>query len=105
MTRCKVGDLVYLVQALLPENIGKTGQIISADDHPLSDYSHGPRWILRPSALTRSVQYDGAIVTGAPFTSSPDAWLRPISGVPVDDETPTVIETPIATNMGAQGWM
>lgn len=114
MTRCKVGDLAYLARAELAENVGLVVEVVRGDSIRCRDESIEQwRWICVTRSPVASIdRTTGALQPGwTGELSIPDSNLRPISGVPIDDEVPEErewsIETPIATNIGvsAQGWM
>lgn len=83
---CKPGDLAIIMKAILSENIGRIVLVLrSSDIHP----KLGFRWFVKPQNPMRIVS--GAdLVTIAPVSTDigamPDAWLKPVSGLPMDDE-------------------
>jgi hypothetical protein len=87
---CKPGILAYIAHSTLPQNIGKVVEVIAADLSRLPGESiEAPRWVIKHrSPMHVVIRGTREIVIRAPGTlmSAPDAWLRPISGVPVNDE-------------------
>jgi hypothetical protein len=90
-TRCKPGDLAYIIRASVPENIGRVVQVIERD---LSLGANDPnpgevRWhISMPDNSYGIDRTTGGryLVPPGQCLSAPDANLRPISGVPLDEE-------------------
>jgi hypothetical protein len=81
---CKPPDLAYIVYTNgLPENIGRVVEVIE----PYGEFRDlGFCWYVRsatPMAGLNPYTGERLQVTDG-FV--PDSWLRPISGVPVDDE-------------------
>jgi hypothetical protein len=79
-TRCKPGDLAYVVYG------AQSGAIVSVikASTPLADGS--PTWSAESRAPLKTVNPEtGQRRTDRKFRV-PDFWLRPISGVPVDDK-------------------
>ena len=82
---CKPGDLAYIVGAADSgnENLGRTLEVRSRHStHP----ELGFIWNVRSTSPLRL--FDSECREHPPRTDfqCPDAWLRPISGVPVHDE-------------------
>ncbi|UVS93491.1 hypothetical protein [Burkholderia glumae] len=89
---CKPGDLAIIVQAMLPENIGKIVEVLSPLGH---DCGLGFRWLAKtvggPARTVSVVDFSSVFVDPEP-AGIPDAWLRPISGLPgPDDVTDEVV--------------
>ena len=98
---CKPGDLAYIVSTVESRNIGKVVEILEfAGENPFFDGwiwcdGQGPSWFVRcESGLFGSVD-------GIPRKIVPcaDSRLRPISGVPVDDEMPIETNIPEALQL------
>lgn len=99
MTRCKPGDLAYITYSRHAENLGKIVEVIKQDmSVGAADPLPGEvRW--ECLSVSRMQTFDRA--TGAPNSTPPgspvscrDACLRPISGVPVDDEVTEDLKVP-----------
>jgi hypothetical protein len=77
---CKPGDLAYVVRSVIPENIGIVVEVLRACTE-YDCYANDPAWWVRSPSPTMhtdgSFQRDGTAY---------DRNLRPISGVPVDEE-------------------
>lgn len=82
---CKSGDLAIIVQALLPENIGKIVEVLQ----PLGDdCGMGFRWLVKtvlPGRTVSVIDFHTVFEDSAP-AGIPDAWLRPVSGLPITDD-------------------
>ncbi|MFT0167509.1 hypothetical protein ACLKMY_00575 [Paraburkholderia mimosarum] len=80
---CKPGDLAYITRNFCSENIGRVVEVIDAfGEYPEFGFcwnvaSQEPLAAVNPHTDERLALTSGFI---------PDAWLRPISGVPVHDE-------------------
>lgn len=93
---CKPGDLAYIVGCVFPENNGRVVEVLSAFG-PSKDGDFC--WLFHSSAKLhgtcevtgqRIFVQDGIVL---------DSILRPISGVPVDDETPIETNIPEALQL------
>ncbi|WP_416048971.1 hypothetical protein [Cupriavidus basilensis] len=83
---CKPGDLAFIARSDgAPENLGRIVEVVSLE----------PAWTSKKGVVCWLVKAKSPLVgfdirTGRKSThteiSAPDAWLRPISGVPVHDE-------------------
>lgn len=81
-TRCKPGDMAYIVGSDFPENIGRVVEVTS-EGFPCPE---GYAWVVRSSVPLKG-WIDGPQSTGCGFEVwSLDDELRPISGVPIQDE-------------------
>jgi hypothetical protein len=90
---CKPGDLAIIVRAILPENIGRIVEIVRLIGEALDGL--GPIWLVRGSQpLARSANKGSVRLDDSLERSFIDAWLRPISGVPVNDEVTDDIREP-----------
>lgn len=82
---CKPGDLAIMIRTLLPENIGKIVEVLE----PLGDDAGlGFRWkvkILSPCRTMSVIDFQ-SISYGMTTGGVPDAWLRPVSGLPITDD-------------------
>jgi len=80
---CKPGDLAYIVGGLEnpSPNLGRIVEVL----HLWGEDEHGPNWLcksIEPIALRGpgdSTVYDTECI-------SADAWLRPITGLPITDD-------------------
>jgi hypothetical protein len=80
---CKPGDLAIIVRNPYPENVGKVIEVLS----PFGEWgAEGFCWIFRSvSPLVGNDSLTGARMRGSEGFIA-DRVLRPISGVPVDEE-------------------
>lgn len=85
---CKPGDLAIIIRAHLSENVGAIVEVIA----PCEYFGEG-YWHCRSCTPRRGVIGD-RVVSAAKEHSILDAWMRPISGVPVDDEVKDDIKEP-----------
>lgn len=85
---CKPGDLAYIVRSPVPEALGAIVEVVERG----RDIDGLPAWHVRVS--NRYVITDRRTGRQAyrNMVNTPDAWLRPITGVPlgvdVGDEVP-----------------
>ncbi len=81
----RAGDLAYIVGGLKnpSPNLGRIVEVISR--HPMDD-EFGPAWICTAKSPLETLGAAGEIRYAVKFICA-DAWLRPIGGVPVDEET------------------
>ena len=82
---CKPGDIAIAINALNPENVGLIVEVVSRYPSAAIEAWFGHCWIVRsarpvPCGTARISRTDGM---------SPDAWLRPVSGLPLDIEETT----------------
>lgn len=77
-TRCKVGDLAYLIYSEAPESIGAVVEIL----RPMPLRRGLPNWRVRSLKPLRTIRgrylMEGNVL---------DQNLRPITGLPIDEET------------------
>lgn len=74
---CKPGDLAYIVDSTNDSNRGRVVEVIREwGDHP----KYGRVWTIRCKSALET--WAGTLKEA----EAPDAWLRPISGAPVDQE-------------------
>jgi hypothetical protein len=90
-TRCKVGDAAYIVRAAIEANVGRVVEVVKRDlTVGALDVNPGEvRWEVK--VLSDSFGRDRTtgslvLVKAGQMVSTPDSWLRPISGVPLKDE-------------------
>ena len=83
---CKQHDLAIVVRAdAVPEVIGQIVQVLWPS---MILCPYGPVWVVRfhrPKVFPCIFTNAGIISTDA---DCPDAWLRPVSGLPVRDDVP-----------------
>lgn len=99
---CRPGDLAYITNAYLPENIGRVVEVIKASG--TNPEGHGLEWEVRIGTAIRTVVLDSRmVVPDAPIVYvHPDAWLRPINGAPKEQGERTA--TPLsAEEMASSG--
>ncbi|BBP99103.1 hypothetical protein BSFA1_42320 [Burkholderia sp. SFA1] len=86
---CKSGDLAYIVggDTNPSSNLGRIVEVVRLE----GTYADiGPVWVARSRHLLKTVHgFKDEFHTA-------DAWLRPISGFPLDEETPAEINLPEA---------
>lgn len=80
---CKPGDLAYIVAGLKTPspNLGKVVEIVRYAGEDV----FGAEWEVRSQSAVQTRDGFGNSHMSREFFA-PDAWLRPISGVPVHDE-------------------
>lgn len=99
---CRPGDLAYITNAYLPENIGRVVEVIKLAG-PNPD-GHGPEWEVKISTRIRTVVLASRMIASPTNTVHvhPDAWLRPINGAPKEQGERTA--TPLsAEEMASSG--
>ncbi|MBR8228071.1 hypothetical protein KDX05_07065 [Burkholderia vietnamiensis] len=82
---CKPGDLAIIVQAFLPENIGKIVEVLA----PLGDdCGCGFRWLVKTLSPARTISVIDfkTVFEDSEPAGIPDAWLRPVTGLPITDD-------------------
>lgn len=82
---CKPGDLAISICASLEENIGKIVTVgARALDHP----TYGPMWSIDAYSILSGTRFMGGEITSVrgALLLCPDAWLRPITGLPITDD-------------------
>lgn len=92
MTNVKQGDLAYIV-GLQGDYAANNGHVVKVL-RPAKSGRRGLRWWIEPQVKLR-----GSVGGVRNFTMVPgqisDCYLRPISGVPVDDEVTTEQGVPV----------
>lgn len=80
---CKPNDIAYIAYTTAPENLGRVVEVVE----PYGEFmDFGFCWCVRsrsPMAGLNPHTGERLMVSGGFL---PDSWLRPISGVPLDDE-------------------
>jgi hypothetical protein len=93
---CKVGDLAITVKCHVPDNLGKIVQIIAYEG--LREWPNYPDpipvWLIRAYSGKDGLSYqfpDGTVrkTTGG---LAPDCFLKPISGLDLEDDE-TILDT------------
>jgi hypothetical protein len=85
---CKPGDLAIMVDSRVIENIGVVFEVLGNDIEATEYYGH-QCWRVRSSRPTRNS--DGTMsIEGR----AADFDLRPVSGLPLNDEVPDDIKEP-----------
>lgn len=91
---CKSGDLAILIKS----QAGNEGKICNVlhfvGENPVINgelfcYGHGPCWMVEYASITR-YGYGDPRKTGP----CPDAWLRPVSGLPDEQTTDEELKQP-----------
>lgn len=85
---CKPGDLAYVTGSPVEQLNGLTVEVLSRSA-PFKKY--GPAWNCTSASMREQGFSDLPI---------PDSMLRPISGVPLADETPIETDVPEALRLG-----
>jgi hypothetical protein len=89
--RCKPTDMAYIVDGPFKTYEGVVVEVLSAYlTHPI----YGPTWRCHSKKLLPTLGRGFQ-----PEAHIPDAWLRPISGVPLADETPIETNVPEALKL------
>lgn len=82
---CKPGDLAVIVGCQVPENNGHIVEVVERD-YDVYDTPE-PRWLVRCPTPLHGHDVDTGESQWGNEGSLPDSCLRPISGVPVGEET------------------
>jgi len=87
---CKPDDLAVIVNAFIPENIGRLVKVLYAVDEDFLGL--GVIWLIENvGAPSPSIGFDTPQKQG----TSPDAWLRPIRDPGDDAVDETLINNPV----------
>ncbi len=96
---CKAGDLAITVKCDLPDNLGKIVQIIAYEG--LREWPRYPDpipvWLIKAYSGSKSLSYlypDGT-VQKSNVGLAPDCFLRPISGLELEQELNQTEDAPI----------
>lgn len=91
--RCKPNDLAFIVNAMLPDNIGRIVRVVALVG---TDSVYGPLWTTRSERPHPTLDSRGEVVMACDALS-PDAWLRPIrdAGDDAQDETLALCPAPV----------
>lgn len=96
---CKPGDLAYIVRDDdTPSDIGKVVEILRICPPNEWLYPGAPEWECRSRTPLTGFNARGRVSMDHEL-DIPDAWLRPIGGVPLNDETPIEINVPEALRL------
>lgn len=96
---CKVGDLAITVKCHVPDNLGKIVQIIAYEG--LQEWANYPDpipvWLIRAYSGSDglSYQYPDGSIKKSKGGLVPDCFLRPISGLELEDEVSNTEDAPI----------
>jgi hypothetical protein len=85
---CKPGDLAILIHANLPENLGAIVEVI----RPCEIFGPG-YWVCSSTTPRRGV-IGNRVISAKAENSAHDSWLRPVSGLPIDDEVTEDLKEP-----------
>lgn len=91
---CKPGDLAvmtYVDDAAMELNVGQIAEVLRAS---YVDPKHGPRWWVRMIGLGRICDMGRVSTEIRPEGTFPDRYLRPITGLPIDEENHDDLEVP-----------
>ena len=80
---CKQGDLAIIVKAFISRNIGSIVEVTRPSIHGPSE--HGFEWETRSARPMVVVAGDFEDLVLCNIADCPDAWLRPISGIPEEE--------------------
>jgi hypothetical protein len=95
---CKPGDIAYIVvECSSAPNLGRIVEVLEyRGEHGTGRY---PCWLVEASAPLNSFNPETKKPSRSALGIIPDAWLRPISGVQIDDETPIETNIPEALQL------
>lgn len=79
----KPGAIVYATKAVFVENVGAVGRVIGAQ---LTSGEEGPGWLVEWCELITVLECRTFKIIKSSWSHHPDAWLRPIDGLPVTDD-------------------
>lgn len=79
----KQGDLAIAIHAGNPGNIGRIFEVIRFVGQREFNGISGPAWLVRAVGIKATTACGGQTSEALAF----DAWLRPISGIPDQEET------------------
>ena len=83
---CKPGDLAIIVRSEFSEDIGTICEVLYQCD-PLEWVDPEiPEWTCKSERISRVMDSDTGEIRLAIDFDIPDAWLRPVSGLPIDEE-------------------
>lgn len=80
---CKPGDLAIVIKADEPSDIGLVVEVIG---NGLRDWEGDWQWLCRHREAQKVFHSESGLEEARKEFHVPDFWLRPISGVPVEDE-------------------
>ena len=83
--RCKAGDLAFIVGGKNSSNLGRVVECLYMDI-PWSTKEGEPMWRCRIRGSFPGVNFLGEHVISADEGVAADRHLRPINGIPVEDE-------------------
>ncbi|SAK65616.1 hypothetical protein AWB80_03088 [Caballeronia pedi] len=86
---CKPGDLAMIVKA--PTAPGHIGKIVEVLGDLEADPTYGPCWVCRTREPVSTIR--SGFITDPHI---PDDWLRPVSGLPLDNDLPAEVNLPEA---------
>ncbi|MBU9649374.1 hypothetical protein LGN12_18925 [Burkholderia multivorans] len=82
---CKPGDLAIIVRAMCPENVGRIVEVL-----PQSEMGcFGLEWNTRGRGPVIVLSRLTGLIVGSYVADDgwvPDAWLRPVTGLPITDD-------------------
>jgi len=92
---CKPGDLAIIVKSMVPANIGKIVMVLKFYK---TDDRFGPLWFVDGENISeavglRDLDYRVRRDSARPLYG-PDDWMKPVSGLPVDDEVTEDLKEP-----------
>lgn len=91
---CKPGDLAYVVRALHEDHIGKVVEVLNDS---MTFPQAGFCWLVRArDPIGAECPKTGRKLGFFNEVFCPDDWLRPISGVPIENDTPVSVNLPEA---------
>jgi hypothetical protein len=86
----KQGDLAICIKCRCIENVGSI--VLVAEAVPSKPLDDGPMWLVETPRATYGIDLSTGISYPVPAGAKvrmPDAWLRPVSGLPDTDEVDT----------------
>lgn len=89
----KPGDLAIVIKAHIPENVGK---IVRVQKFMRNDELFGPLWQVECESIRNTVGRKTLkpMKRGGRPLYAPDDWMRPVSGLPLNDEVTDDIKEP-----------
>jgi hypothetical protein len=96
---CKEGDLAITVKCDVPENLGRIVKVIAFEG--FKEWPHYPDpipvWLIRAYSVSDglSYQYPDGSIKKSKGGLAPDCFLRPISGLELEDEVSNTENAPI----------
>lgn len=91
----KAGQMAYIARSSYPENIGTVCEVLRLAPRNEWEGDHLPEWECKSSKPISGMDMSNGLLGYSMIFNCPDAWLRPISGVPVHDEQHDEVKEPV----------